>query len=453
MVGIGMGTGTLTEDARGVLSRADVFFGAKRMVSVARESGLCKADAVFFEEYRPERIFPRIAESEASREEDGERGGCVYALLVSGDTGFYSATDAVLREYERVSLSDADGSDSGGETAARGGEIGNVLKHLETAVIPGISSVSYFFAKCGLPWQDAKLMSCHGRRSGLVSAVRRNRLVFALTGNNTEQLLDLLCEYGFSDAAVHIGENLGSPEETITHGTVTAACNARYSALTVLIVENPNADRRQRIGIEDDAFVRGAVPMTKSEIRACMMSKLKISPEDVCLDVGCGTGSVTVEMALAAYDGTVYGVDVSEEAVNLSRENLKRFQISNAEIYLGRAAEVIRTLFESPGAERPFPDVAFLGGTKGEMREIVHYLTERNPKIRICITAIALETALEALRVSASEGRRADLTQIQTARAKRVGGLHMMMAQNPIFIITSDSDETDDVQPLSDAQE
>lgn len=497
IIGIGMGIGTLTGDARQILSQADAVFGAARMTALVREQGLCKDGVFIADAYRPDEIFRHISdhirtftpnkgcdgsaeESVGScvrcevgkKKEDEGGGGLTYVLLVSGDTGFYSAAQGILRErdrserekYDRESTRDeADGCGDKARDSRDKNECklnlpapdDHHLEDVEIIFLPGISSVSYFFAKCGLSWQDAKLISCHGREGRLVSAVRRHHLTFALTGNNTKELGEMLCECGFAHLPVHIGEQLGSGAETITHTTVAELRKRDTASLTVLIVENSSPDSRQRAGIEDEEFVRGEVPMTKAEIRAQIMSKLCISPTDICVDVGCGTGSVTVEMALAAHEGMVYGFDISEESVELTRENIRRFQIANADIRKGRAPEVLREIFGKSDCEasessdlksnsksksqsfRFVPDVAFLGGTKGGMVEIIRYLAKLNPAIRICTTAIALESALEAIKALESLGRGVEIVQVQTARAKRVAGLHMMMAQNPIFVLSS----------------
>ncbi|MDO4754266.1 MAG: precorrin-6y C5,15-methyltransferase (decarboxylating) subunit CbiE, partial [Bacillota bacterium] len=200
VVGVGMGFETLTEEAKRIIGGADLICGAPRMVAIARDHGLCKKEAVIYEEYRAERVFEKIAKNMQSEEKTDSREE-VSVLLVSGDTGFYSAAHAVRMEMLK--------------RKKEGREIVS-----DVIPIPGISSVSYFFAKCGLPWQDAKLISCHGREGAPVSAVRRNRLTFALTGNNTGELAETLCEYGFGELAVHIGQDLGSEKERIIHTTV-----------------------------------------------------------------------------------------------------------------------------------------------------------------------------------------------------------------------------------------
>ena len=167
----------------------------------------------------------------------------------------------------------------------------------------------------GSSWKEANLISCHGIESNIVSSVRRNRYTFALTGRNIPDLQNQLVKYGFGDLKVWTGENLGLEDEFVTSCRVSDLNKRKYGSLTVLIIENPDFDSRVKTGISDDEFIRAKVPMTKSEVRAVCMSKLDLSPCDIAYDIGCGTGSVSIEMAFAAYEGRVYAFDKNEEAV------------------------------------------------------------------------------------------------------------------------------------------
>ena len=300
-------------------------------------------------------------------------------------------------------------------------------------MISGISSVSYFFAKCSLPWKNANLISCHGIDTNIVSSVRRNEYTFALTGKNIPELQKELVKYGFGDLKVWVGENLGSDEESIQETKVSQLGGREYSSLTVLIIENPDFDSRIRTGIDDEEFIRGKVPMTKSEVRAVCLSKLSLSPDDIAYDIGCGTGSVTIEMAFSAYDGKIYAFDKNEEAISLLEQNCQKFHLDNVEAICGLAPECLEGL--------PVPDVAFIGGSSGNMDEIVKYLYGLNSHMRFVITAISLENAMAALDSLKSVGIDGDIVQVAVSKGKKIADLHMLMAQNPIFIINGGADE------------
>ena len=391
IAGTGTSKDTLTPEALRAIRGAQVLIGAKRLLSAyAAEGQECLAAI------DPETV--RAAVSRAS--------GQNICILVSGDTGFYSAA---------ASLSKA-------------------LSSFRPEILPGISSVQAFFAKLGLPWQNAKLVSCHGRDFDLVGAVRRSALTFALTGGNVPELAKKLCDYGFGGCICHAGEDLGQENEKLTHCRVQDLPGKTFSSLTVLVFENPAADARILSGLPDDAFVRGAVPMTKSEVRAAVLSKLAVRPEDVCWDVGCGTGSVTIEMALAAYEGSVYGVDKNEEALALTKENARRLQAGNITVLAGAAPAVLEEL--------PAPDRVFIGGSSGNLEEIVKLVLKKNPAARIVITAVSLETAYLALKTLKEEilcggsGAEPEIIQLSVSRGRAAGDLTLLMAQNPVFLIS-----------------
>ena len=158
------------------------------------------------------------------------------------------------------------------------------------------------------------------------------------------------------------------------------------------------------------------------------MSKLSINPDDVAYDIGCGTGSVTIEMAFSAYDGKVYAFDKNEEAIELLEQNCQKFHLDNVESLCGLAPECLKDL--------PVPDVAFIGGSSGNMDEIVSYLYGINNEMRFVITAVTIESAMAGLESLKNVGINGDIVQVAVSKGRQIGDLHMLMAQNPIFIIS-----------------
>ena len=385
IIGMGMSEKTITAEALELIIEADILIGAKRLIN--EFSHMNKPS---FNAYLSNDILEIIEKTDAEK----------IAILVSGDVGFYSAAEKLL----------------------------DVLTDYNPNLVSGISSVSYFFAKCSLPWKDANLISCHGLDTNIVSSVRRNRYTFALTGKNIPELQKELVKYGFGDLKVWIGENLGSDEESIQESKISDLEGMEFSSLTVLIIENPDFDSRIRTGIPDEEFIRGKVPMTKSEVRAVCLSKLSLSPTDIAYDIGCGTGSVTIEMAFSAYDGKVYAFDKNEEAIALLEQNCQKFHLDNVEAICGLAPECLKDL--------PVPDVAFIGGSSGNMDEIVSYLYGINNKMRFVITAVTLENAMAGLDSLKNVGISGDIVQVAVSKGRQIGDLHMLMAQNPIFIIS-----------------
>jgi precorrin-6Y C5,15-methyltransferase (decarboxylating) len=406
IVGTGMGPDSLSGEGRRALAEADVWFGAPRLLELFKPLFTENAEPgtalpkVFFPFYKAEEIFAALEEREETR----------FAVLVSGDTGFYSAAPGI---YEALQ------------------------KHTDLLgppprMVPGASSVSVFFARLGLPWQDAALLSVHGRdMTALTGTVLRNRYTFCLTGNNAADLGEALCAAGYAGLTVHTGENLGLPGERVRTITAEELSHSDLPSLSVLVIVNENPDDRIRFGLPDTDFVRSvgpevrSVPMTKSEIRALSLAKLTLKPGDICYDIGAGTGSVTVEMALASYRGRVYAIERQPDALPLIRENLRHFHLGNVTVIKGEAPEAL--------AELPPPDAVFIGGSGGRIGEIISGVRTKNPQVRMVVTAITLETAAAVLAVLPQ----AELTQLSAARAKMAGESHLLTAQNPVMVISA----------------
>lgn len=385
LVGAGMdGNSTLTRAGRAAISNSDALFGAGRLVKPF--AALRKP---VFHTWRAAEIAEIIRREGFSRP-------CV---IVSGDCGFYSAANSLA----------------------------NGLDGFETEIICGISSPVYFSSKIKIPWQDMKFISLHGTENSIVRNVCRNRYCFFLLGGDISAaaVCGELCGYGLFDINVYIGEDLGGADERITVGTARELVGGEYSRLAVLVTDNPDYERGARYGIPDGEFLRGEVPMTKAEIRAAVMSKLAVRDGDICYDVGCGTGSVTVEMALGCGSGRVYAADVLEEAARLTDENRKKFRCDNVFVRCGSAPEAFEGL--------PEPDCVFIGGSGGKLAEIIEAMFDRaNSGARIVLTAVTLNTLETARRSLEALGAQPEIIQIAVTR---VGKGSMLSALNPIFII------------------
>lgn len=167
--------------------------------------------------------------------------------------------------------------------------------------------------------------------------------------------------------------------------------------------------------------------MTKSEVRAISLEKLELFPGAVLYDVGAGTGSVSVEAEGRVGDGVVYAIEKKKEAVELLEKNKERFHARRIHIIEGEAPAAFLGLQRATHA--------FLGGTSGKLEEILGWLLEKNPGIRIVINAITLETVSAALGFASLRGIKAELVQVQVSKVRLAGELHMMIGQNPVWIL------------------
>lgn len=389
LIGIGMGPGDLTQRASDVVASSDLLIGARRMLESADASG-----KAVLEEYRADRIASFL-------ESDGTWRNA--AVLLSGDVGFYSGALKLL-------------------DALKG-------RGFDVNVEPGISSVVHMCAKMGVPWQDACLASAHGRESNLINLICTNPKVFALLSGDesVHSLCRDLTEYGLNDVVVSIGQDFGYPTERIVSGRPCELDGIRFGDLCVALVCNPCPDQRNPIGIRDEDFIRGDAPMTKSEVRSLSVAKLKLTPDSVVYDVGAGTGSVSIEMALTAFRGKVYAIEKEDAAADLIEVNKKRFRTPNVEVVRGLAPEAL--------SELPAPTHAFIGGSSGNLKEIVRCLLDKNPDVRMVVNSVTLETMSETMDVCRDLGLTdEEVVLVNISKARKAGRYHLMTAQNPVYI-------------------
>ena len=194
--------------------------------------------------------------------------------------------------------------------------------------------------------------------------------------------------------------------------------------------------------MRDEWFIRGSVPMTKSEVRAVALSKLELMEGAVMVDVGAGTGSVSIEAAMFCPTAAVWAIEKNPEAISLLRENIKKSGTGKIHLLAGEALSLLKEkkVRESLTAGKVSGDGgishAFIGGTSGNMKEIVEELLCLNPQIRIVLNVIALESVASVLSMLQELSIEAEIVSVQIARAKRAGNYHLMQGQNPVYIIS-----------------
>ncbi|MCI2146899.1 MAG: precorrin-6Y C5,15-methyltransferase (decarboxylating) subunit CbiT [Clostridiales bacterium] len=415
LIGLGAGMECLIPDARHAAMEADLLIGAPRLLALAQRA--FPDDGEHSPEFRQE-IWPgRIADLLLEKRDVWADKN--IALLYSGDTGFYSGAGSFLKELEKRVPGSTDPQSS----------INEDTLGFSLTVFPGISSIQMLSAAIRRPWQNWTLVSAHGRDCDPAGELRLGRDTFFLTGGRTgaQKLCRDLCDAGLGEQRVWVGENLGMNEEKITSSYCRDAAETEFSPLAVVLVEGVR-DVFPVMGIPDNAFIRGQVPMTKREVRLCAVSKMQAAPEETIWDVGAGTGSVSVELARQAKGGAVYAIERKEEACSLILKNRRKFHLTNMHLVRGEAPDALHDL--------PKPDAVFIGGSDGTIREIIREAVRRNPEVRIVFTGIVLETVSEGLEVLRDLGREPEVMQVAVSRSRSVRGCHMMLAENPVYVIS-----------------
>ena len=386
LVGVGMGgMETRTLGMERAVREADCLIGARRMLEMVN-----RGDRPAFAAVAAKDVAQIIRESRYRR----------FAVLLSGDVGFYSGAKALIAE----------------------------LTDVELELLPGVGSLQYFCAKLRRPWEDVRAVSLHGRDCDLVGEVKRHSAVFALVGgeNGASDALLRLKNADLGMLTAHVGERLGYPDERIVDGTVSALSEENWDPLSVLLIEN-NAVHVVTHGLPDEAFERDETPMTKSEVRSVALSKLQLTENAIVYDIGSGSGSVSVEAALQSWRGRVYAVEMKDKAVALTRRNAEKFHLTNLDVICGKAPEAL--------SELPAPTHAFIGGSTGNLDGILRRLLAKNPRVRIVATAVTLETIAELMEASKAF-EFCDIAEINVSKPRALGRYRLMTAQNPVYIFT-----------------
>ena len=398
LIGTGPGNESyLTGEAKKHLEECDLIVGASRCVRQ-----LENFQKPVFEAYQPEKIADYL---------DAHPEANVICGAMSGDTGFYSAA----------------------------GKLGAVLEHrgnYTVEAIPGISSVGYFFAKIRRSWDHARLFSMHGQAANFASELKRSGSAFVLGGGADfyEKICGQLMDLGMQETKLFAGENLTLKDEQIFTSTPEKLKGRKASSLAVLYAEWTGKRRPLSHGLSDEAFTRGNVPMTKMEVRTVSVAKLELTEHSALYDVGAGTGSVSVECAGLSDSVKVYAIEKNPEAVELLHENCRKFALTNVEIIAGTAPEALEDL--------PAPTHVFIGGSSGKMEEVIELCLKKNPRTRFVVNLITPESLAAVLEAAKTlPVTEPDLVTLTAARSKKVGSSHLMMGQNPVWIVTFEGND------------
>jgi precorrin-6Y C5,15-methyltransferase (decarboxylating) len=397
VIGIGDdGCAGLTSRAVNAVAGAQVLVGGERHLA-------------FFPQFKGERIAVQDGLGKALervKELAGENNVCV---LASGDPLFFGIGALVVNK------------------------IG--AEHVD--VIPQPSSMQLAFAKVGLKWDDAALLSVHGRaRDGLLTKLKRHAKVALFTdGENSPQwIASQLCDHGETGWRAWVCENLGGADERVRAFDLETLRNSSDIApLNVLILQRTDEKWRAPAAISflhEDAFAKRMPKkglITKREARLLSLAFLNVRSNSIVWDVGAGSGSVAIEAALLAYDGMAYAVEVDPEGVEICRENVRAHAVDNVRVIAGRAPDAL--------AELPDPDCVFVGGSKGAIDEIIGLALERlKPGGRLVVNAITLDNVGEIYSSLRARGLEPEALMLNVSRAEKLAHYMRWEAQNPIHI-------------------
>lgn len=387
IVGIGPGSKEyILPHAIKVLENSDEIIGFGRAIN--------SLDFIDSKKVKVNKISEVIEYLDANKHKD-------IAVAASGDPLFYGITNYLKSNYD--------------------GEIN---------IVPGITSFQYLAAKLNKPWQNAFLGSLHGREQSFIKGVLENNLSIWLTDNKNspEVLARTLLENGLNPY-IYVGENLSYEDERIESGTAEDIRSKEFKGLSIMIVEREevNTKDKELHFIKDDELIRGDCPMTKEEIRILSIAKLNLREDSYVLDVGAGTGSISVQAAKFCPLGKVVAIEKDEDAIDTIKKNVTKFKLNNLQLIEGEAMEVINSINYSF-------DSIFIGGSGGNIEDIIkEYGKKLMPGGKMILNFITINNLYKAMDALKKLGYKVSCTQVSISKTK--GESYMLFGNNPIFII------------------
>lgn len=407
VVGVGLdGKLGLSESALLVVDRATVMVGAKRHLS-------------YFEEHPASKILLQDLQQDLELVMEKAIAHEKVAILTSGDPLFFGLGRLLLSKIPAESLS----------------------------FYPHVSSVQLAFSKLKLPWQDARLVSVHGRDdSELLRCWQQGASKVAVltdSKHNPVAIAKLYLSLGIATAyRFCICENLTFDDATVTVfepkevAALASLPEDRFSTLNVLIMVKQDIAKLDLsslpiLGIDDKDFVsfrdRPGL-MTKKEIRTLILAQLALQPQQVIWDLGAGTGSVSIEIARLVPSVKIYSVEKTAMGISAIKANIQRFEVSNVEAIAGKAPQAL--------ADLPDPDRIFIGGSGGELGSILNICRKRIAEGGVVVLALAtIEHLTEVLAWTKENHWQHSLLQVQIARSSAVADLTRFAPLNPVTIV------------------
>ncbi len=405
VVGMGPGDpGLLTRLACDELGSCDLVVGAPRLLDALPQGSCARRVAAC--------LTPDVVRAVESAPE-----GARVCVAVSGDVGMFSGARGLLAALEG-------------------------REDVRVTCVPGVSSATLLAARLGRPWQGWAFASAHGRSCDVVALLREHPSALVVTdaAHGPAALCARLVEAGVAEGVTAtVGERLSYPDERVVSMPAADAARGSFGQPSVLLLERPDAAPAGCVpawpfaspGIPDERFERAeGVPMTKQEVRAVCLSKLRVAPDDVVFDVGAGSGSVSVEAALLARRGKVFAIERDERAARLAAGNVARFCPGNVALVRGTAPACLDGL--------PAPDAAFVGGSAGALAAILDALVAMSPRVRVCVTCVTLESLRDGLdALDAGPWEDVDVCQVSVARARRAGAYRLMRPLSPVYVLSA----------------
>lgn len=396
VVGIGLGPEDLTEKHREIIRQSDILVGGRRHLG-------------YFKDYPGERLLIAGDVQKVFKQINDRMQNSRVVVIASGDPNFFGIGPSLV-EYL--------GED-------------NVVIH------PNISVAAAAFSRIKLSWHDAVVVSLHGGKSEkevLDAIIKKDKVaVFTDSKRTPAWLACKLIEINQDNLRVCIFENLGSSNEHFAWYSPREVAGKKFAALNIVIIIRAGNQLRQMpvayFGMPEDAYVHEKGLITKAEVRAVAIARLRLFPHHVLWDLGGGSGSVSIEASLLVKDGMVICVEKRPERVEQIKRNIKQFQVTNVRVMHSHLPEGLKDL--------PWPDRIFIGGGGEDITGIIEmagsYLRGGGTMVINTVLINRLEKITGVLKKMNFE---TEIVHVQIGRGKEMSYGVRMEALNPVWIIT-----------------
>jgi precorrin-6B C5,15-methyltransferase / cobalt-precorrin-6B C5,C15-methyltransferase len=347
-----------------------------------------------------------LAEALAAIRESLKTGN--VGVLASGDSLFYGIGKRLLNEFSSS----------------------------EILFQPALSSMQEAFARFKIPWDDATIISLHGRRCDHPAGrllTHEKSFVFTDSVNSPNYLAEKCLEYCdqigehklLDECRVLVAEQIGSPNERLIEGRFSEVAEMSFDPLNVMCVLTPGKKALTCFGLLEGEICHSRGLITKNEVRAATLHTLRLPKTGVLWDVGAGSGSISLEASRMNPELTVFSLERKEEELVNIKKNIRRYRSYNVVPVVGEASVTCRGL--------PDPDVVFIGGSGGSLKNIIKEVAQRLPKGgRLVVNGVIEKTRKEAPKFMAENGL---LVQSSTVSVSRIGENAEEVVFNPITIM------------------
>ncbi len=394
------GVATLPPQACDLINGAEIIMGSQRLLDM-------------FPSLTGEKIAIRNNLAEVTGLINRNLGDKRIVVLASGDPNFYGIAGYLT------------------------GKLGKDM----VDIIPNVSSMQVAFARIKESWEDAALVSVHSRPiEDIVETVRSNHKVGIFTDDEhtPAAVARVLLEHGVDGYRAYVCQNLGSQDEKVVVTDLRGLGEIEFSPLNVLILlrdtEKPAGALSSRyLGIPDEEFHQRRPKdglITKQEVRAISIAKMRLTENSVVWDIGAGSGAISVEASFLVGKGRVYAIEKNDADVTIIKKNLRKFDVPNVEVMQSFAPDGLSKL--------PDPAAVFIGGSGGRMEDILDLVCRRlKPGGRIVINIVALENLEAAVNALKARGFVPDVTLVNVARSTGIMELTRFEALNPVFVVAA----------------